>query len=781
MKHHTDHASSRMRARQAGWVALWLTMAIMPTAAARAQITHDGSLAMPCPLNGPSFVIPAACGRTVGSNLFHSFSQFNIQTGESATFTNLGGINNVLVRVTGDQASTINGTLATELGSTANFYLMNPNGVMFGPGASIDVDGALVVTTADAIHLADGQTYVAEPGPDDAMLTTARPESFGFLSEEPAPIQITGTTLRVDPGQSLSVVGGDIELDQGELRAPGGKVTIIAADSSGQVTVDVSDPQAPVESDLTGAAGDVSLINDSTAAVNASGSGRLVIHGHQLTLDDSTLNAETSTQAGGDVDIRLEGPMMMDHDAKISTSTTGPGDSGALTIHAESLDVRGGAQILALTLGSGNAGPINVFVDQGITLDGPDSGISTQSGAAGDAGVIHLEADRLDIFDRALVFVNTFSSGAGGRIEIETNTLNIDGRMAQDGTGLGAQTVQLNGGGAGGDITVDTKVLTITHGSIGASTFGSAAGGDITITADRIDLDGRGAEFTGIVAETGFTVPNATGPGGRITLMGRPHLTLRGGAIISTASFGFGDAGTIDAQLASLMMTTSSSIRSSSQQMARAGAVTVDVTGSAVIQQMAEIATAAAMFDAGDIQLTTGDDLTLKQGRITAEAARDGGNIKLTAPNIVRVVDQSLITAQAGRDGAAIGIDPIIVILDNSTINGLSAGQPVVVTIVTDFFFSSNSQILTNAPIDLPQTDVTGSLLLLSENVVDPATRLAERCAVLLGPGASTFVQGGRGGLATEPGAWLPALITSRNSKATNGLMLQIKNDATPR
>ena len=89
-----------------------------------------------------------------GNNLFHSFGQFNVQTGESATFTGSSTVENVIGRVTGGQQSLIDGQLRSEM-PQANLYLLNPSGVLFGPNATLDVPGSFHVSTADYLKLGD--------------------------------------------------------------------------------------------------------------------------------------------------------------------------------------------------------------------------------------------------------------------------------------------------------------------------------------------------------------------------------------------------------------------------------------------------------------------------------------------------------------------------------------------------------------------------------------------------------------------------------------------------
>lgn len=88
-------------------------------------------------------------GATRGANLFHSFGEFNINEGRAAVFTNPTGIENILTRVTGANPSNILGTLG--VAGNANLFLMNPNGIIFGANARLDIGGSFVGTTANAI------------------------------------------------------------------------------------------------------------------------------------------------------------------------------------------------------------------------------------------------------------------------------------------------------------------------------------------------------------------------------------------------------------------------------------------------------------------------------------------------------------------------------------------------------------------------------------------------------------------------------------------------------
>jgi len=91
-----------------------------------------------------------------GINLFHSFRQFNVSEGRGAYFFSPNvEIQNILARVTGGNRSEILGTLGTLGGSEPNLFLINPNGIVFGENASLDVGSSFVATTANGIKLGE--------------------------------------------------------------------------------------------------------------------------------------------------------------------------------------------------------------------------------------------------------------------------------------------------------------------------------------------------------------------------------------------------------------------------------------------------------------------------------------------------------------------------------------------------------------------------------------------------------------------------------------------------
>src|SRR5712691_5712943 len=190
----------------------------------QAQITLDGSLGYRGALRGPNYTISDRVGQIRGPNLFHSFGQFNLSKGESATFTGPNTITNILSRVTGGSPSNIDGTIRSQIPG-AHLYLFNPSGVVFGPNASLDVSGSFHVSTADYLRLADGARFSAHLS-DTSTLSMAPPAAFGFLGPTTAAISMQSSVLHVPAGQTMSVIGGDIAITGGTLVAPSGRINL---------------------------------------------------------------------------------------------------------------------------------------------------------------------------------------------------------------------------------------------------------------------------------------------------------------------------------------------------------------------------------------------------------------------------------------------------------------------------------------------------------------------------------------------------------------------------
>jgi filamentous hemagglutinin family protein len=268
-------------------VLLAVSQAQVPTA-----ITPDGTLGTAVTQRGSVYTITAGTQPGNGPNLFHSFERFSVGTNDTARFSGPLGIENILSRVTGGQQSVIDGRLQSTIPG-ANLYLLNPSGVLFGPNASLDVHGSFHVSTADVLRFADGATFSANLS-EKTTLTVAPPVAFGFLTEQPAPITMQGSALRVREGQALSVVGGDIQIVGGTLQAPSGRLQLASVASPGEVRFSPLELAPDLRVDGFARLGRLQL--SQAAFVDASGGGDLgsggpggtvLIRAGQLLVDDS--------------------------------------------------------------------------------------------------------------------------------------------------------------------------------------------------------------------------------------------------------------------------------------------------------------------------------------------------------------------------------------------------------------------------------------------------------------------------------------------------------------
>ncbi|NJN74135.1 MAG: filamentous hemagglutinin N-terminal domain-containing protein, partial [Limnothrix sp. RL_2_0] len=159
-------------------------------------------------------------GTQTGANLFHSFQEFGLSSGAIANFLSDPSIVNILGRVTGGNASMIDGLIQ----ANPNLYLMNPAGIIFGENASLNVGGDFFATTADQICFEEN--CFNSVGVSDYETLLGSPTSWGFLQAQPGGLVNAGT-LKVRKDKSINLSGGTV-VNLGQIEAPGGIVTVAA-------------------------------------------------------------------------------------------------------------------------------------------------------------------------------------------------------------------------------------------------------------------------------------------------------------------------------------------------------------------------------------------------------------------------------------------------------------------------------------------------------------------------------------------------------------------------
>lgn len=568
-----------------------------------------------------------------GPNLFHSFGNFTVGTGDLANFSNNTGLptSNILSRVTGGTISTIDGTIQTTGFGNANLFLMNPSGIVMGPGASLNVGGSVSFTTAQYLRLLDGLSngalFYASPGNDglaNSILTisasafeflSASPAGYGFLTapDPNATITVQGSNLAVPSGQSISLVGGKVIIEGGaQLSSPSGTITLGSAASPGEFDVATLGSLPNVDGASFTTSGSVSLAAGS--GINVSGPRTVFIQGGQLVLSvnnatlstseapaspdtivlgpgSSILTANTGIEPGANVqttvgDFRIDG-------SSITTVTSGSGAGGTVQLQADSLTLENGASIVTATVdGDGPGGDVTLSVGSA-TLSGGSQLVSQSQTftpeALGRGGQLTIQgvpgaesgaASSVALSGDSFLLSSSFGTGEGGGVTILSQSLTMDGA----GTTVKAEAADV---GRGGDIVVGIRDAAFSGGATIQTVTGSAdpnapAAATVTVQglsgtgsmADAVDLSGTDS---GIVSET-----TGTARSGDVAVHART-ITLREGAAIKTGTSlntGAGGNVTIDADTLTMSgearITSVSAAGNGGQVMITADALTMD-------------------------------------------------------------------------------------------------------------------------------------------------------------------------------------------------------------
>jgi len=510
-----------------------------------AQIVPDATL----PLNstvtpgGTTFTIEG--GTEADRNLFHSFREFSVPTGGTAFFNNANTIQNIFTRVTGGSISNIDGLIRTN--STVNLFLLNPNGIIFGRNASLNIGGSFLGTTANSINFADGTSFSATNPETTPLLTISIPTSLQF---GPNPGQIVNQSvavsafgdsgqgnkqpvgLEVSPGQILALVGGEIVLPSGLLTAPGGRIELGSVGANSLVSLTFNDSGFAL-----GYAGvqnfqDIQLSQG--AAVNAS--------------DDK----DASGEGGGTIQVQGRRVVLTENSGIIS-QTFGSQDGGTVSIQAAQFIAEGGSYVDTTTYGFGRGGNLSVTATDSIELSGTNSDGTVPSGffaqvdvpkgqtlpTTGNAGDLTIATGRLILREGAQVGSNTFSEGSGGRLTVTASqSVEVIGRSVNSQAPSALLTqAEPDSSGNSQDLTISTRELILRDGGeISSSTIGAGNAGNILIQAsEQLIIQDR----SGVSA---LTV--GKGRGGNISIETERLIAQNGGQILAKTQ-GSGQAGTL--------------------------------------------------------------------------------------------------------------------------------------------------------------------------------------------------------------------------------------------
>jgi filamentous hemagglutinin family protein len=842
-----------------------------------AQVIPDNSLGVNRSIvegNGEVFG-----GSRQGSSLFHSFERFDVPLNGSAYFVNPVGVENIFTRVTGGLPSNINGALGVT--GPANLYFINPSGIVFGNGSSLDLrGGSLFVSTANSISFANNTGSYSAVNPQAPLLTMQVPVGLQ-IGNQPKSIQINDTVLSLgnnlpEAQRNFVIVGGDVAIKNSivQLLAYKGNLEIagltetgtVQLGSNGQIlTLPANSNRANISvlnnsnsntfvDNYGSIAGDIriqarnlevvnsvnqsrsTVINRSIGTSQSSTGGAIIIDATENVLvsgpraeiapvspatskvngGDVNINARNlyiseggsivvvpqpgSGYNGGNIFIRVLEKVLVDapqtsRESGIYTGTLGSGNAGEMNIWTRQLIVRNGGQLsadnsssrpLEFANGTGNAGKINInaidYVEvNGLGLTKP-SAISSFTETTGNAGDINIETSRLFVRNGGSITAGTDGLGKAGSLFIS----GIDKSRA-DLVELSGSSPNLNGSrirtitttdSNAGSISIKTRELSIqggtridTRNAIVNSNVPGGSAGNITIEADVVNAMDGGQ----IISTT-----SGTGRGGIIKVTADSAITLSG----SDPLFANRPVDPIQRNASAYSGFVS---LAESNSPGQGGDIVVNAAQLNVLDNGRITVDSAGTGNGGNIDVRA-DRITLDRGQVIAEtASANGGNIFLSPQSLMVLRDQSKISATAALrgDGGNVSIKSgnglvIAVPTGNSDITANAEGGRggrVEIGVLNVFGFSNavNFPELSNitatsaqgtqgvVTINTPGTDPNQGLEALPIEPRSP--QFSDSCRPGSTQVTNSLVNSSQGGIPLNPGDTLLASATWSDSR----------------
>ncbi len=663
-----------------------------------AQITPDSTLGRESStIQHSAGVDTISGGATRGTNLFHSFQQFSTPDGNTAFFNNGLNIENIITRITGGQTSNINGLIKAN--GTTNLFLINPNGIVFGANARLDIGGSFLGTTANAIKFTDGTFFSATAPQNQPLLTITIPIGLDFGSDlggievqgtghslvNPIFAPIIGlsnsTGLQVQPGKTLALLGGNVTLNGGVLTAESGRVELGS----------VGNGLVALNSDSSGwklGYEDVRNFKDiwlsRQALVNTSGipGGSIQVNGQIITASDGSalfiqnqgeqLSGEINVNASDLLEVTGTSP-----DGRIASTLlteTLNGDGGNITVSAKRIVVQDGGQILPRTFSPGTGGNLIVNASESVQVIGfspafPNlfSNISAATYGLGNAGKLTLSTSKLTGIDGIQIGSATFGSGSGGSVTINATDITLSGLVPGLLTPSTINAATFSNGNAGQVIINAARLRLENGGAVDSSTTASGNAGSVIVNAsDFVVVDGIGSgsitpsliNSSAIVLaqplQQQLRIPSVpTGNAGDV-IINTANLSISNGGLVSVRNDGLGNAGSIQVNVNGINITNNGGI-SATTEIGEGGDIAVQ---SNILQLNNGIISATAGQqgtdgDGGNITINTDILVAIRNSSITANAFKGrGGNIDIDAMAFFVSPNSRLeASSQLGIDG----------------------------------------------------------------------------------------------------------------------------------
>lgn len=726
-----------------------------------AQIAPDGTL--PTAVSSPNHVdFTIDGGARLGGNLYHSFSQFSVPTGGSAFFNNALDVQNIFARVTGGNPSTIDGLIRTN--RNASLYLLNPNGILFGPNARLNIGGSFVASTASSVLFADGGQFSATNTTSAPLLTVNVPIGLQMGSNlGPITVQGTGNQLiditgfgqvstlnspvglQAGVNRTLALIGGAVNFSGGVASINGSGHLEVGSVKSGTVRLTATPTGWVGDYSTVSQFNDIRLAQDSM--LNASGNhGSIQIQGQHISLSEGSavlLQNLGQSQSSGGITVNARGSLTLTGTtingqvgSLIQSNNLSTGSVGDITISATKLSLRDGARIVSRTRTQAAGANIHLNVSDATEISGftPSNpavytGIVTFSASNGNGGNITVSTKKLSVLDSSGIIAVALRSGNTGTIQVNaTEQVEIAGYnpLAFAESSLSTFT---QGSGNASNAIINTGRLIVRGGAaLGSSTAASGSAGSVEVNASEfINVQGRvlledgtistsriysNAEILSPSTQAAFGLPAIpTGNAGSL-IMNTPLLRITDGAAVSVKNDGPGLAGNVQVKGNSL-----------------------------VLDRQGSITAVAQSGEGGNINLQLRELLLMRHGsKITATAGGtgNGGNITINAP-IIAGFENSDIVANAvqGRGGN--------IQITTQGLLGLKFRPQL--TPESDITASSQFGVSGTVNINTIDVDPISTVNDLPVNFTDSSQQIVTSCT----DEGSRFVMTGRGGVPENP------------------------------
>ncbi len=671
------------------WSASGIILCCLATASPiLAQIVPDATLPENSKITTQGDTNIITGGTQAGGNLFHSFDVFSLPTGGTAYFNNAPDIQNIISRVTGSSVSNIDGAIGAN--GTANLFLLNPNGIIFGSHATLNIGGSFVASTASSLNFADGKQFSATTPQATPVLTVSVPIGlqFGQTAQSirvqgdgqglrtttdyidigalygkastvgsSVPPNQTSTGLRVKPNQTLALVGGDVVLEGGTLKASGGRIELGSVGDSSFVNLAQVDKGYALGYQGVSAFKDINLSQQAAVDASGSGGGNIEVWGRRVAIADGS---------------------------QIEASTLGSEPGGTLNVNAsESLELTGTS-------------------NNGMYFSGLIARVAPQATGAG--GNLNIETGRLTVRDGGIIATSTRGDGQGGNLTVKARDLTQVSGISANGqipSGL-FTTTELQATGAGGNLNIETNRLFVQNGAVVvAATTSKGMSGNLDIKAANVQISN--SSFLSAATKN-------VGKAGNLKIETN-DLTIQNKARVSVASSNSGQAGNLQLTAGSIKLDKGSSVTA-----------------------------AGGVGSGGNIQLQV-QDLLLLQGNseITAKSGGDGGNLTIDT-NLLAATENSTLKADAvAGKGGNVRINAQGLFISPSPNSQITATS------------ERGTQFNGVVEINTPDLEFNSALASLPAEVVDVSGLVASGCPGSIGAAPSKFVVTGRGGLPPTP------------------------------